>query len=118
MPGVGSQLDDRGMQDATVIEGIRRKYRSLGPVMDERMRRQWAASEAEAIGWGGITAVSAATGLARNTVAAGVRELEHRRAHPREAVGVRVRGPGGGRKPLAEADPGLWPALDALWSTR
>ena len=97
-----------------MIEGIRRKYRSLGPVMDERMRRQWAASEAEAIGWGGITAVSAATGLARNTVAAGVRELEHRRAHPREAVSVRVRGPGGGRKPLTEADPRLWPALDAL----
>jgi hypothetical protein len=82
--------------------------------MDERMRRQWAATGAEALGWGGVTAVSAATGLARNTIAAGSRELGHRRAHPGEPVTVRVRGPGGGRKPLAETDPGLWPALDAL----
>jgi hypothetical protein len=82
--------------------------------MDERMRRQWAAAEASALGWGGVTAVSLATGLARDTIAAGCRELEHRRAHPVEAVAVRIRSPGGGRKPLTETDPGLWQALDGL----
>ena len=67
------------MQDAATIERIRVKYLALVPVMDERMRRHWAATEAMALGWGGVSAVSVATGLARNTVASGVRELAQRR---------------------------------------
>jgi hypothetical protein len=102
------------MRDTNTIECIRQKYLALSPVMDERMRRQWAAAEASALGWGGVTAVSLATGLARDTIAAGCRELEHRRAHPAKAVAVRIRSPGGGRKPLTETDPGLRQALDAL----
>jgi len=42
---------------------VRQKYQTLVLMMDERMRRRWAASEAVALGWGGITAVSEATGL-------------------------------------------------------
>jgi hypothetical protein len=102
------------MQDATAIERIRQKFQALSPVMDERMRRQWAAAEASTLGWGGITVVSAATGLARNTIATGLRELEHRQAHPDDAVEARLRSVGGGRKPLTEIDPGLLQALDAL----
>ena len=102
------------MQDATAVERIRQKFRALLPMMDERMRRQWAAAEAAAVGWGGVTLVSSATGLARNTVTAGMVELEHRQAHPQEAVDVRIRRPGGGRKPLTQTDPGLQQALDAL----
>ena len=83
-------------------------------MMDERLRRQWAAAEAVAVGWGGVTLMSSATGLARNTIAAGIEELEHRQAHPQEAVDVRIRRPGGGRKPLTQTDPGLQQALDAL----
>lgn len=82
--------------------------------MDERMRRQWAATEALALGWGGVSAVAAATGLARNTVMAGVREVKHRRRYPRTKVGDRIRGAGGGRKPLTQTDPGLERALMAL----
>lgn len=59
------------MQAAAAIERIRRKYVVLSPAMDERLRRQWAAAEALAIGWGGVSAVSVATGLARNTIALG-----------------------------------------------
>ena len=102
------------MRDTNTIECIRQKYLALSPVMDERMRRQWAASEASALGWGGVTAVSLATGLARDTIATGCRELEHRRAHPEEMAAVRIRSPGGGRKPLTQTDPGLQQALDAL----
>ena len=50
------------------------------------MRRQWAASEADDLGWGGVSAVALATGLARNTIMGGARELESRRAHPRAEV--------------------------------
>ena len=82
--------------------------------MDERMRRRWAASEAEALGWGGVTAVAAATGLARNTILAGTREAKDRRKHPKAALSGRIRGLGGGRKQLTELDPGLQLALEAL----
>jgi hypothetical protein len=102
------------MRETNTLECIRQKYLALSPLMDERMRRQWAAAEASALGWGGVTAVSLATGLTRDTIAAGCRELEHRRAHPAEAVAVRIRSPGGGRKPVTETDPGLRQALDAL----
>ena len=51
-------------------------------MMNERLRRQWAAAEADDLGWGGVSLVASATGLARNTVMVGARELEHRRTHP------------------------------------
>jgi len=102
------------MQNTTIVERIRQKYRSLSPLMDERMRRQWAGAEAAALGWGGVTAVARATGLARNTVAVGIAELEHRKAHPQEAIDPRIRCPGGGRKRLTQTDPGLRQALGTL----
>ena len=102
------------MQDATVVERIRQKYQALSPPMDERMRRQWAGAEAAALGWGGLTAVSRATGLALNTIRAGRAELEARRGHPDPPVEERIRRPGGGRKPLTQTDPGLRAALSAL----
>ena len=101
------------MQDAQVIARIETKYRLLEPEMDERWRRQWAATEAHDVGWGGITAVAQATGMSRTTITAGLRELmlpEEERV--REAS--RVRRFGGGRKSVAETDPGLLAALEAL----
>jgi hypothetical protein len=86
----------------------------LSPLLDERVRRQWAAAEAMSVGWGGLTLVAGATGLARNTIATGIGELEYRRDHPRETVDLAIRHPGGGRKPLTQTDPGLGQALEAL----
>jgi Rhodopirellula transposase DDE domain len=102
------------MHDAHTIEQIRRKFDVLGPLMDERMRRQWAAAEADELGWGGVSAVANATGLSRTTITAGLRELRHRAEHPDDAVSPRIRRPGGGGKWLTETDPGLLPALEAL----
>ena len=102
------------MEDTTIVEAIRQKYLALAPLMDEKMRRQWAATEALALGWGGVTCVATATGLARNTITAGGRELVYRQTHPEEAVSSRIRRPGGGGKPLTETDPGLQQALEAL----
>ena len=57
------------------LEVIRMKYALLRPVMDERMRRLWAAAEAQVVGRGGITLVARATEISRRTIAAGLREL-------------------------------------------
>ena len=102
------------MQDAATVERIRVKYLALVPVMDERMRRHWAATEAMALGWGGVSAVSTATGLARNTVASGVRELVRRSQQCDVAVPPRLRQPGAGRKRITETDLLLLDALEEL----
>src|SRR5580698_6874745 len=102
------------MHDANTLERIRQKFASLDPVMDERVRRQWAASEAIALGWGGVSLTAQATGLARNTITQGVRELKERQARPESSVTQRVRRVGAGRKSITETDPTLLKALDAL----
>lgn len=99
--------------DAQVIERIQRKYELLAPEMDERMRRQWAATEARELGWGGVTAVAQATGLSRPTITAGLRELDLPHEE-RIAEAMRTRRPGGGRKALTETDPQLMEALESL----
>jgi hypothetical protein len=102
------------MHDANTLERIRQKFVSLDPIMDERVRRQWAASEAIALGWGGVSLTAQATGLARNTITQGVRELKERQARPETSVLMRVRRVGAGRKSITETDSNLLKALDAL----
>ena len=50
------------------VPTVRRKYQALSNIMDQRVLRLWAASEALALGWGGITAVAEATGLSHSTI--------------------------------------------------
>ena len=80
------------------------------PLLDERQRRLTAAAGARALGRGGIAAVMRQTGLSRNTVKRGIRELED----GVELDAGRVRGAGAGRKRAIEQDPELLGALDAL----
>jgi transposase len=101
------------MSYADEIEQIRRKFRALRPEMDERMRRQWAATEARECGWGGVTMVARATGLSRTTITLGLRELELP-TKDRAAAAQRVRRPGGGRPRLVELDRELLTVLEAL----
>lgn len=82
----------------------------MGPELNERQRRLWAASEARACGRGGIAAVSRATGISEDTVGRGIKEL---------AAGVRlepgqVRRRGAGRRALTVSDPELLGALERL----
>lgn len=89
----------------------------MDPLLDERSRRIWAATEAQEAGWGGVSQVAAATGIARNTIHVGMTELT--RAASRRSVRPgkkprRVRRSGGGRKRLTESDPRLREALEAL----
>jgi len=102
------------MHDPDAAEQIGQKYGALAALMDERMRRQWAASEAQAYGWGGVSAVSGAIGMSPNTIRRGLIELQERRAHPEVPVDARIRRPGGGRKSLTLIDPDLLASLEAL----
>jgi hypothetical protein len=96
------------------IQALRDKFQALLPVMDERMRRQWAAVEATALGWGGISQVAHATGLSRNTIAFGIEELHQRQTKPDIPLSTRLRKPGAGRKPVTQTHPRLAEALDRL----
>ena len=101
------------MQDTRIIRQIRRKYRALSVELDERARRQWAAAEARELGWGGVMGGAQRRGLGLTPIAAGRRELDLP-ARERSVEALRVRRPGGGRKPLTQTDPELLPALEAL----
>ncbi|MEO6235976.1 MAG: ISAzo13 family transposase [Vicinamibacterales bacterium] len=81
----------------------------MAPLLDERARRLWAAAESAAIGYGGDALVSAATGLARQTIANGRRELVDG-----VAVTTRIRRAGAGRPRINEHQPGVAAALEAL----
>ena len=81
----------------------------MAPLLDERARRLWAAAESVAIDYGGDALVSAATGLARERIRNGRRELA-------QGVGpsARIRRAGAGRPALDQTQPGLTAALEAL----
>lgn len=98
------------MPDATLVNGIRKKYISLVEDLDERGRRRWAATEAEGIGRGGIVAVAEATGLSDRTVRNGIKEIRDSRV----LQAGRQRNKGGGRKPLEVEQPGVVAAIERL----
>jgi hypothetical protein len=91
-------------------QAIREKYNLLEEELDERARRTWAATEALALGYGGIRAVHRATGLAVSTIRRGVRDL----TSPERPRAGRIRMSGGGRKRKADADPRLVSNLEEL----
>ena len=98
------------MTDERVIEWIRGKFLAMAPHLDERGRRQWAATEARSLGWGGITAVAIATGMSDRTIRTGLQELEDLAPLSPD----RQRRAGGGRKAREQEQPGLVAALEAL----
>ena len=105
------------MLDAELIATIRNKYQALRPMMDEHVRRRWAACEALAMGWGGLTAVAEATGLSRPTIRVGLAEVQGGvpRAEEDEAPAARrVRHGGGGRHRVTEQDHTLLKDLPSL----
>ena len=91
--------------EATIVA----KFTVVAPVLDERSRRRWAAAESLAIGYGGDALVSSATGLARETIRRGRREIARAEAPP-----DRLRCPGAGRPRIQEDQPGILAALEAL----
>lgn len=89
--------------------GLKAKFDTLWPHLDERSRRLMAAGEAVQIGRGGINQVSRACGLSRVTITKGIAELS---LAPLE--GHRIRRIGGGRRRIEDNDTSLLEELDAL----
>jgi len=91
-------------------QAIKQRYEALSPVLHERGRRWFAATEARAYGYGGVSVVARITGIARSTIERGMREME---AKGLMAAG-RSRRPGGGRKAKRSEDATLLPDLQRL----
>ena len=89
---------------------IREKFRALGSRLDEHTRRLWAATEARAQGYGGISLVARATGISRRAILVGLREIDSGTILPEG----RVRRPGGGRKSGVAHQPDLPEKLESL----
>jgi transposase len=89
---------------------IKRRFELVAGELNERSRRLVAASEAEALGWGGISAVSRATGLSRKAISHGIKELQERSG----ASEGRMRRIGGGRKTTVSKDASLREDLERL----
>jgi transposase len=96
--------------DGRIVQWIESKYRGLQDELSEFTRRRWAAVEAVSLGWGGVSAVSAATGLAQSTIRRGIRELNSGSVPP----GARERRQGAGRKRIDVLDPRVRVSLERL----
>ncbi|MDR1015599.1 MAG: hypothetical protein LBL86_11590 [Coriobacteriales bacterium] len=78
--------------DETTVKRIN----AMLPLLNERQRRLFLASEARALGDGGIAEVSKATGVSRPTIARGISELEQ--GQGQDVDPGHIRKPGAGRK--------------------
>ena len=98
------------MSDRQVVARIRDKYGAIVSELDERGRRRWAAIEARALGWGGVTAVAQAIGMSDRTIRNGIKEMAD--CNPLEPE--RQRRAGAGRHSREQEQEYLLDVLDTL----
>jgi hypothetical protein len=91
-------------------EQIYLRFVQLAPTFNERSLRLFAAAEANALGYGGVTRLSRITGLSRPTIEKGQRELGDVSTLATE----RIRREGGGRKKTCVVDGTLLSDLENL----
>ncbi len=85
-----------------------RRISKILPILNEAQKRMYLASEAEALGHGGITQISKVTGVSRVTITSGMKDLrEGRNTAVPGNCGVPIRREGAGRKPVEIAQPGI-----------
>ena len=93
---------------------IRERYQNIAWALNEKLRRLFAANEAKVFGHGGITLVQKATGVARNSIKQGVKELCKREEETVPTSTSRIRKVGGGRKASVKQDKELQSSLESL----
>jgi transposase len=101
-----------------MVGTVGEKFDILRPIMNEKLRRRWAACEALAMGRGGISAASKATGLSRNTIRRGIEEVRAHMPELAESIGTQdhegIRRAGGGRPRRVDEDKTLARDLERL----
>jgi len=81
------------------------------PHLNERQLRLAAALEARSLGYGGVSAVAQATGIARGTIHRALEELQHPEA---TSAREQVRAGGGGRRRIVAENPQILKRLKEL----
>lgn len=98
-------------QKSIYVTTIQTKFQLLSPVLNERSRRLWAATEASVLGYGGVSLVVQATGVTAVTIREGLTEL----THPKDTAPVgAIRRPGGGRKKALDVQPKIRDEVDRI----
>ena len=95
------------------IMAIQNRIEAVLPTLNEYQSRRYLSAEAKSIGYGGISLISRLSGMSRQTLTEGVKELDTTDTVMPEG---RSRKPGGGRKPVWETQPGILCAVEELVS--
>ena len=91
---------------------IRERIETMLPTLNEYQRRRYLSAEARSIGHGGISLINRISGMSRQTLTLGIKELE---SPEREILKEgRSRRAGGGRKPIWESQPGILEAVKEI----
>jgi transposase len=93
-------------------ESTRQRIETMLPLLNERQRRLFLASEAKTLGFGGISEVSRMSGVSRMTITLGIKELEENKKGSLQEG--RCRRVGGGRKSKTVHYPDIMRELAAL----
>jgi len=92
---------------------LAQKFEMVLPMLSERQRRLYLASEAMSIGYGGIKKVSLSSGASITTIRTAIKELKDSKFLTEKDV-TKSRKPGGGRKPVTNKFPELWEKIKQL----
>jgi hypothetical protein len=111
LPSIEGVILSAGVESIGMIDrdAIRARFEAVAPHLSERDKRLLAAAEALAAGWGGVLAVSEATGIARSTIGRGLKELG---CEPLSSG--RTRRVGAGPKFRVQTDPTLLSDLEQI----
>ena len=94
------------------VNALKLRIEIVMPTLNEYQRRRYLSAEAKSLGHGGISLVSRLSGVSRQTLTEGVKELDNPEAEILEEG--RSRRPGGGRKPVWEGNPEILGVLSDL----
>jgi transposase len=76
---------------------VAKRIKRLLPMLDEKQKRIYLATEAEGLGYGGLKAIHELTGVSKTTIIKGKKELREGAVEHN-----RIRKPGGGRKTITQ----------------
>ena len=102
------------MREMEDFDAVRQRFSRISGALNERLRRLFAATEAEVLGYGGVSLVARATGVSRRAITEGLAELSGGVSYVPEKTPEWIRRPGGGRKKAVVLDTTLQSDLESL----